>query len=67
MIAPRHILGTFDEALTSLRNNVLMMAGLTERSLQRAIEGWRGNFAAVPAGGLRSEKRGFGHEAVIQS
>jgi phosphate transport system protein len=39
MIAPRHILGTFDEALTSLRNNVLMMAGLTERSLQRAIEG----------------------------
>jgi len=39
MIAPRHILGTFDEALTSLRNNVLMMAGLTERSLQRAIKG----------------------------
>lgn len=39
MIAPRHILGTFDEALTSLRNNVLMMAGLTERSLHRAIKG----------------------------
>ena len=39
MIAPRHILGTFDEALTSLRNNVLMMAGLAERSLQRAIKG----------------------------
>jgi phosphate transport system protein len=39
MIAPRHILGTFDEALTSLRNNVLMMAGLSERSLQRAIKG----------------------------
>jgi phosphate transport system protein len=39
MTAPRHILGTFDEALTSLRNNVLMMAGLAERSLQRAIKG----------------------------
>src|SRR6202011_499017 len=37
MIAPRHILGTFDEALASLRNNVLMMAGLAERSLERAI------------------------------
>jgi phosphate transport system protein len=39
MIAPRHILGTFDEALGSLRNNVLMMAGLAERSLQRAMKG----------------------------
>jgi phosphate transport system protein len=39
MIAPRHILGTFDEALASLRNNVLMMASLTERSLDRAITG----------------------------
>jgi phosphate transport system protein len=39
MIAPRHILGTFDEALASLRNNVLMMAGLAERSLDRAIKG----------------------------
>ncbi len=39
MIAQRHILGTFDEALASLRNNVLMMAGLTERSLDRAIKG----------------------------
>jgi phosphate transport system protein len=39
MIAPKHILGTFDEALASLRNNVLMMAGLTERSLERAIKG----------------------------
>jgi phosphate transport system protein len=39
MIAPRHILGTFDEALASLRNNVLMMAGLTERSLDRAMKG----------------------------
>ena len=39
MIAPKHILGTFDEALASLRNNVLMMAGLAERSLDRAIKG----------------------------
>ncbi len=39
MIAPRHILGTFDEALTSLRNNVLMMAGLTERTFDRAMRG----------------------------
>jgi phosphate transport system protein len=39
MIAHRHILGTFDEALSALRNNVLMMAGLTERSLERAIKG----------------------------
>ena len=39
MIAPRHILGTFDEALASLRNNVLMMSSLTERSLSRAITG----------------------------
>ena len=39
MIAPKHILGTFDEALASLRNNVLMMAGLTERSLERAMKG----------------------------
>src|SRR5438093_257986 len=39
MIAPKHILGTFDEALASLRNNVLMMAGLNERSLERAMKG----------------------------
>jgi phosphate transport system protein len=39
MLAQRHILGTFDEALASLRNNVLMMAGLTERSLDRAYKG----------------------------
>ena len=39
MIAPKHILGTFDEALASLRNNVLMMSGLTERSLDRAMKG----------------------------
>ena len=39
MIAHRHILGTFDEALGALRNNVLMMAGLAERSLERAMKG----------------------------
>ena len=39
MIAPKHILGTFDELLASLRNNVLMMSGLTERSLERAMKG----------------------------
>jgi phosphate transport system protein len=39
MIAPKHILGTFDEALASLRDNVLMMASLTERSLERAYKG----------------------------
>jgi len=39
MIAQRHILGTFDEALASLRNNVLMMGGLAERSLDRAMKG----------------------------
>lgn len=39
MTPPKHILGTFDEALRSLRNNVLMMAGLAERTLDRAIRG----------------------------
>ena len=39
MIASKHILGTFDEALASLRNNVLMMSGLTERSVDRAMRG----------------------------
>lgn len=39
MTPPKHILGTFDEALRSLRNNVLMMAGLAERTLDRAIKG----------------------------
>src|SRR6266404_5377238 len=39
MTPPKHILGTFDEALTSLRNNELMMAGLSERCLDRAIRG----------------------------
>ena len=39
MIAQNHILGTFDEALSSLRNNVLMMSSLTDRSLDRAVTG----------------------------
>ncbi|HSH39657.1 MAG TPA: phosphate signaling complex protein PhoU [Chthoniobacterales bacterium] len=39
MIAHNHILGTFDEALGSLRNNVLMMSSLAERSLNRALTG----------------------------
>jgi phosphate transport system protein len=39
MNAHKHILGTFDESLAALRNNVLMMAGLTERSLERAMKG----------------------------
>jgi phosphate transport system protein len=39
MTPPKHILGTFDEALSSLRNNVLMMAGLAERTLDRAVKG----------------------------
>ena len=39
MTEPRHILATFDDALASLRNNVLMMSSLTERSLDRAICG----------------------------
>src|SRR5256886_5469587 len=39
MIAPKHILGTFDEALASLRNDVLMMSGLTEGSLERGMKG----------------------------
>jgi phosphate transport system protein len=39
MIASKHILGTFDELLAALRNNVLMMAGLSERSLERAMKG----------------------------
>jgi phosphate transport system protein len=34
-----HILGSFDEALGTLRNNVLMMASLTERNLDRAFRG----------------------------
>lgn len=35
----RHILGTFDEALRSLRENVLVMASLTERNLNHAMTG----------------------------
>ncbi len=35
----RHILGTFEAALTSLRTNALMMAGLTQRNLQNSSSG----------------------------
>ncbi len=38
-IAHAHILGSFDEALNTLRNNALMMASLTERNLSRAFRG----------------------------
>lgn len=39
MATSKHILGTFDEALSNLRNDLLTMAGLTERSLYRAVNG----------------------------
>lgn len=35
----KHILGSFDEALETLRNSVLMMAGLAERNLANAGKG----------------------------
>ena len=34
-----HILGSFGEALSLLRENVLMMASLTERNVERAFRG----------------------------
>jgi phosphate transport system protein len=39
VVTPKHILGTFDKALSDLRNDVLTMAGLTEQSLRGAING----------------------------
>ncbi len=39
MTNEKHILATFDEALSSLRDSVLLMSSLTERSLDRAING----------------------------
>jgi phosphate transport system protein len=39
VVIPKHILGTFDDALTALRKDLLMMAGLAERSLERALKG----------------------------
>jgi phosphate transport system protein len=39
MDTSKHILGTFDEALRDLRNDLLTMAGLTERNLDLAIKG----------------------------
>ena len=38
----RHTLGTFDNALDALRNDVLMMASLTERNLRNAMQGLLG-------------------------
>jgi phosphate transport system protein len=38
-VTPKHTLGTFDEALSDLRNDLLTMTGLTERTLYRAING----------------------------
>jgi phosphate transport system protein len=35
----KHTLGTFDEALASLRNNVIMMASLATRNLDNALNG----------------------------
>src|SRR5438876_370060 len=35
----KHTLGTFEHALENLRNNVLMMASQTDRSLNRALKG----------------------------
>jgi phosphate transport system protein len=39
VVTQKHILGTFDEALSVLRNDLLTIAGLTERSLYHAING----------------------------
>jgi phosphate transport system protein len=39
VVIRQHILGTFDEALGDLRNDLLTMAGIAERSLHRAIKG----------------------------
>ena len=39
MTVPKHILTTFDEALSDLRDDLLTMAGLTDRTLYRAING----------------------------
>ena len=39
MDSPKHILGTFDEALSDLRNDLLTMVRSTERSLDSAING----------------------------
>ncbi|MEO8439111.1 MAG: phosphate signaling complex protein PhoU [Spartobacteria bacterium] len=39
MESPKHILSTFDEALTILRNDVLTMSTLTTRSLDNALNG----------------------------
>jgi phosphate transport system protein len=35
----KHTLGTFEHALENLRNNVMLMASQTQRSLERALKG----------------------------
>jgi phosphate uptake regulator len=35
---PKHIISSYDAALYSLRNDVLMMSSLTDRILQTAFE-----------------------------
>jgi predicted GNAT family N-acyltransferase len=37
VVTPKHILGTFDEALSEFRNDLLTMAELTERSLYSSL------------------------------
>src|SRR3954469_5474879 len=39
LMETKHTLGTFEQALENLRNNVMMMASQTERSLNRALKG----------------------------
>lgn len=41
MPARKHTLTNFEEALTGLRNNVLLMSSLTARSLENALSGLR--------------------------
>ncbi len=41
MTQPKHILTTFDEALSALRDSVLTMSNLTARSLENALNGLR--------------------------
>src|SRR5207237_9551653 len=45
----KHTLGTFEHALENLRNNVMMMASQTERSLNRALKGLMDRDDKLPA------------------
>src|SRR5436189_252808 len=66
MTPPKHILGTFDEALSSLRNNVLMMAGLAERSLDRAIKGLLQRDDDLCANAIADDEEIDQHEKLIE-